>query len=495
MIKTNSNQLGLLTGILLIFCIVAILVGFYSESKKTQQFDELLQKYSDIGNFSGSVLIAKEGEIVYKKGFGFANIEWSIPNKSSTKFRIGSITKQFTAMLILQQVELGKIDLNTPISKYITNYPTENGEKITIHHLLTHTSGLPNYTSFEAYQQGHNKESITPEMLVKTFQDIDLEFTPGEMYRYSNSGYSLLGYILEETTGKSYEQLLEENIFTPLSMLNSGFDNHSKIIKNRALGYKKKGIEISNANYIDMSFPYAAGAIYSTVEDLFLWDQALYTDQLLSKQYMNEYMKPHVKMSASMEYGYGWMSYEEPIGNSNKSISVIAHPGGINGFNSYISRSTTDKSLIILLNNTSIAPLGKITTALRGIMNEETYDIPSNNLAKEFAKIINENGIETAKEYFLANMNNKSFELIENDMNWYGYKFMNNGDFEIALEIFELNIQAFPSAFNVYDSYGECLLKMGRKNEAIDNYKKSIQLNPKNKRGKKALQELGVDIE
>ncbi len=261
---------------------------------KTAQLENLLNKYTEYGQFNGSVLVADKGKVFYKKGFGMANMEWDIPNAPDTKHRLGSITKQFTAMLIMQLVAEGKLDLQATISQYLPEYSKVNGDKITIHQLLTHTSGTPNYTSFPTFFKELSRDPYTPTEMVRLFADSTLTFTPGEKFAYSNSGYIVLGAIIEAVTGKSYETVLQEKILDPLNMKNTGYDHHSTILKKRAAGYEMKGSKPENARYIDMSTPYAAGSMYSTVEDLFLWDQALYTEKLLPKKYRDMMYEKYV---------------------------------------------------------------------------------------------------------------------------------------------------------------------------------------------------------
>lgn len=268
-----------------VFMLIVIVSSSYGQSK-IDKLDDLISKFVEYEQFNGSVLVAEKGEIIYKKGFGLANIEWEIPNQADTKYRLASITKQFTAMLIVQLVAENKLALNVPISTYLPDYPKKNGDIITIHHLLTHSSGTPNYTSFPDYRD-RMSHSTNPEEIVQFFSDSTLLFTPGEKFDYSNSGYVLLGVIIEKVTGQSYEIVLQEKIFTPLGMNNSGYDHHSAILKNRAAGYYKNGKSYINASYIDLTVAFSAGCIYSTVEDLFLWDQALYTEKLLPKQYLD----------------------------------------------------------------------------------------------------------------------------------------------------------------------------------------------------------------
>ena len=479
----------------IIFGILTVLISttLCFGQTKTEQLDELLNQYLDYGKFNGSVLVADQGKVMYKKGFGMANMEWDIPNKPNTKHRLGSVTKQFTAMLILQLVAEGKIDLQTPITTYLPDYPKENGDKITTHHLLTHSSGIPNYTAFPDFFAAESRNPYTPDQFVKKFEDKELEFTPGEKFNYSNSGYFLLGVLIEKLSGKTYEEMLHEKIFTPLGMHDTGYDNHKDILKNRATGYEKNGTSFVNSAYLDMSIPYAAGSLYSTVEDLYLWDQALYTTTLLPQKYMDLFFTPYIAAFGNSQYAYGWGVGKEVIGNTTDSITVISHGGGINGFNTNISRLPSNKSLVVLLNNTGGAPLGEMTRSIIGIMHGKTYDIPKKSLAYDFLNVIKSKGIKAGLAYYSTNKEGDNFELNENEMNQIGYQLMGNGTVEEAAQVFKLNIDAFPKSPNAYDSYGEALMKLDDTKGAITNYKKSIEINPANQNGIDMLKKLGVN--
>ena len=456
---------------------------------KTDQIDKLMHLYSEYGQFNGSVLVADAGKVIYKKGFGMANMEWNIPNQPDTKHRLGSVTKQFTSMLILQLAEQGKLKLDVPISTYLPNYPKASGDKITIHHLLTHTSGIPNYTSFPNFVKNLSINSYSPEAFVKVFADLPLEFTPGEKFAYSNSGYFLLGYIIEKVTGKTYEQCLQENILTPLKMNNTGFDHHETILKNRASGYEKNGKNYINASYLDLSIPYAAGSLYATVEDLYLWDQALYTDQLLSTKYRDLLFNSYIP-AGSGHYGYGWFINKAFIGEKNDSLTVIEHGGGINGFNTLVSRIPSDKNLVVLLNNTGGSNLNEMNIAIRNILYNKPYSLPKKSLANSLMDVILEKGITTGLTYFKENKNSNTFAVNENEMNQAGYQLLQTGKEKEAIEVFKLNVKAFPKSGNTYDSLGEAYLKNGNKELAIINYKKSVALDPTNENGKKVLEEI-----
>jgi CubicO group peptidase (beta-lactamase class C family) len=421
-------------------------------------------------------------------------MEWNVPNQPDTKHRLGSITKQFTAMLIMQLVEQGKLKLDVPISTYLPEYPKKNGDIITIHHLLTHSSGIPNMTSFPGFIKDVSVNSYTPIQLVNLFADSTLQFKPGERFEYSNSGYIVLGYIIEKITGKSYEQVLQENIFTPLKMNNTGYDHHETLLKNRASGYEKNGRRYVNAKFLDMSVPYAAGSMYSTVEDLYLWDQALYSNQLLRKENMDLLFNKHIPSGGS-HYGYGWGVGGITFANNGGHIETVGHGGGIHGFNTQITRIPSDKSMIVLLNNTGGAPLGQMTNAIAAILYDKPYDLPKKSVAYSLADKIDKEGIAASLEYFKGIKDSNGHYLDENEMNMMGYEFLQAGKAKEAAAIFKLNTQAFPKSSNTYDSYGEALMVLGNKTEAIENYKQSVKLNPGNENGIKILKDNGINTD
>jgi len=454
---------------------------------KAKQIEQLLSKYTEYGQFNGSALVAENGKVIFKKGFGSANFEWNVPNQPDTKFRLGSITKQFTALLIVKLAEEGKIKLDVPITTYLPDYPKENGDKITIHHLLTHSSGIPNYTNAPNFFKDKAKNPYTPAEFVKTFSALPLEFTPGEKFNYSNSGYFLLGYIIEKITGKTYEQYLQETIFTPLKMVNSGYDHSDLIIKNRAAGYEKNGKQIVNAAYIDMSIPYAAGSLYSTVEDLYLWDQALNSNKLLSEKSMELLFKPYIK-AWDDSYGYGWGVEEVSVGN--KKVKITEHGGGINGFNTIISRIPADKNLVVLLNNTGGTVLGEMNNSIRAILYNLPFDQPKKSLALDLLDIYANKGTTAGNEAYKKLKNDPTYGIKEGDMNRVGYQLLQTGKKKEAIEVFKINVETFPKSGNTYDSLGEAYLADGDKKLAIENYSKSVELDPTNENGKKVLAEI-----
>ena len=474
------------------FLAVFLLLHFFTLNifgqDKAKQIDELLSKYSEYGQFNGAALISENGKIIFKKGFGLANFEWEIPNQTDTKFRLGSISKQFTAFLIVKLAEDGKLQLDAPISKYLTDYPKETGDKITVHHLLTHTSGIPNYTNDPNFFKERMRNSYSPKDFTSTFSSLPLEFTPGEKFKYSNSGYFLLGYIIEKVSGKTYEEYLQEIILTPLKMTNTGYDHTEVVLKNRASGYDKKGKIIKNTQYIDMSIPYAAGSLYSTVEDLNFWDQALYTTKLLSEKSMNSLFENYI-IAWNGFYGYGWAIREVSNGENSK-LKLIEHGGSINGFQANILRIPEDKNLIVLLNNTGGAPLNEMNNSIRAILYGQSYNLPKKSLALELVDIYSEKGAVAGTEFYKKIKNDSAFLANEDEMNNVGYQLLQSGKKKEAIEIFKITTEFFPKSGNAYDSLGEAYLADGNKKEAIASYSKSVELDPANENGKKVL--LGI---
>lgn len=344
--------------------------AFGQPSEFAAKADAHVAAYLQQGRFQGSALVAKDGKILLAKGYGMANEEHDIPNKPNTKFRLGSITKQFTAVAILQLQEQGKLNVQDPVSKYIHNSP-EAWKKVTIHHLLSHTSGIPSYTSTPDYLK-QMRESAKPLDFIARFKDKPLEFEPGSKYNYSNSGYFLLGVIVEQVSGKSYEAYLRENIFSKVDMQDSGYDWDSTILKNRAAGYQRTPDgKRRNAPFLDMGQPYAAGSLYSTVEDLYRWDRALYTEKLLSRKSLETAWTPVLN-----NYGYGWVM--EKVAGSHRAIS---HGGGINGFTTTMIRLPEDDAFVAVFSNLETPDTGRIGMELARMLLGENVESPKERKA------------------------------------------------------------------------------------------------------------------
>lgn len=347
---------------------IALLILFTTSAAAQDpapKIDEYLNALAGQQRFAGSVLVARDGKVIVSKGYGLANVELDVPNTPQTRFRLGSITKQFTATAILLLQERGKLSVGDPICKYIDNCPAAWSE-VTIHHLLSHTGGIPNFTSFPDYVPKMMMPVTTQEMIAR-FKNKPLDFKPGEKWAYSNSGYFLLGAIIEKASGESYESFLQKNIFDPLKMTSSGYDHFDTILKKRATGYSLTKGKTVNSAFLDMTQPYSAGSLYSTVEDLFSWNEALYAGKVLAAKSL-EAMTTPVKNN----YAYG-------LGVETKNNrKMISHGGGINGFATFIARFPEEKVTIVVLRNADYglpAP-GKVTQDLAAIVFGEKYEVP-----------------------------------------------------------------------------------------------------------------------
>lgn len=327
------------------------------------KIDEYMNAGVKLGRFSSVVLVARDGKILVSKGYGMANYEDSTPLKPQTKFRLASVTKQFTAMAILLLQERGKLKVEDLLCKYVEDCPPA-WEPITIHHLLTHTAGVPNYTALSGYRELKTQHT-TVASLIARFKDRPLDFKPGERFRYSNSNYALLGHIIERVSGKTYGTFLQENIFGPLKMNASGYDPTSAILQQCAQGYERMNDNLINVEPVALSVSYAAGGVYSTVEDLYRWSQALATGKLVSEKTWAAMTTPFKE-----SYAYG-LIVDEQLRRKH-----ISHSGSIDGFVTFLGHYPNEKVTVIVLSNQGNSPSPYIARDLAAIVFGEKYDLP-----------------------------------------------------------------------------------------------------------------------
>lgn len=343
----------------------AVLCFAQNSGDLAARLDRAASAFQEHRHFMGTVLVAKSERVLLEKGYGMANLEWSVPNVPDAKFRLGSITKQFTATAILQLAEQHKLSVQDTACKYFDSCP-DAWKKITIHQLLSHTSGIPSYTdSADFPKPTFLRIPKTPSEILLLTKDKPLEFEPGKQWKYSNSGYIFLGIIIEKVSGEKYADYIKKHIFDPLDMSNSGYDDTEMVLPHRASGYQPCGQALCNADYIDMSLPYSAGSLYSTVQDLYKWDRALYTDKVLGAASRKLMFTAVLK-----DYGYGWML--APMVNHKQ----IGHGGGIPGFSSYIARFPEDDAVVIVLSNNIAANAGAVTAALASTLFGEKVSLP-----------------------------------------------------------------------------------------------------------------------
>ncbi|MFL9841033.1 serine hydrolase [Sphingomonas sp. ST-64] len=336
------------------------------------RMDAVVQDDARKGEFMGAVLVARDGDVLLDKGYGSANLEWKIANDGATKFRLGSVTKQFTAVAILLLQERGKLRIDAPVKTYLPDAPAA-WDKVTLHHLLTHTSGIPNFTGFPEYEKLKTLPA-THASLIARFSDKPLEFAPGEKFAYSNSGYVLLSAIVEKVSGQSYAEFVASNLFKPLGMDDTGYDSHAAIIPRRASGYAPAKDGPVNADYVDMTIPQGAGALYSTTRDLLKWQRGLYGGKLLKPTSLTAFRTPY-------KNGYALGIAVE----AKDGVTTIEHGGGIEGFNTSLAYDPDRKITVVVLGNLNGPSPGKLSKSLMTLARGGTVVLPAERKAATIA--------------------------------------------------------------------------------------------------------------
>lgn len=309
--------------LILICCLLCVVSA--RAQKLNNKIDSLISAtFKDKEGPGGVFMVAKKGNIIYQKAVGKANLELGVNLNPGNVFQLGSMTKQFTAIAVLMLEQEGKLGVNDPVSKYINDYPA--GDKITIHHLLTHTSGIKDFTQMKALGSIAQKE-MTPKMMVDFFKNEPVDFSPGERFEYNNSGYVLLGYLIELVSGERYEDFIQRNIFNRVGMSHSYYASDRRVISQRAYGYQKKEMGYVNKTVISFSVPFASGSLMSTVADMLKWQNALNQNKLLNATETAKVFS-HYKLNNNemFSYGYGWH-----LKNIN-GIPTREHGGSIFGF-------------------------------------------------------------------------------------------------------------------------------------------------------------------
>lgn len=341
--QSNSNNRKMKT-FLKSFIVLFIMAfsGLSAQNLETK-IDSLITSKFKPENPGAVFLAVKNGKVIYRKAFGMADLEMNVKMKPEFVFEIGSMTKQFTAVSILMLAEQGKLKLDDEITKFIPDYPT-NGKRITLHDLLTHTSGIKDFTSMKSIKD-IARQDLSPKELVDFFKNEPIDFKPGEQYKYCNSGYVLLGYIIEIVSGQTYEEFITQNIFKKIGMQNSYYASHDKIIKNRVSGYRDRNGYV-NTNYISFSIPYASGSIMSTVDDLLKWQNAINANIVLSLVYTEKaFTNYKLNNGTHIDYGYGW--HLEKV----KNKTIREHGGSIFGFKSMGVYEPTEQIYVVGLSN------------------------------------------------------------------------------------------------------------------------------------------------
>lgn len=497
---------------------IIIIALFCSSNLFGQTVSEKLDNYftTTLNPINGNVLVAENGKPVYKKSFGFADFKNKTPNSESSRFNIASISKTFTSVAILQLKEKGKLNFNDPVKKYLPEFPFAD---ITIRHLLSHTSGLPD---FDLYDDLYEKEPLRIVSNKDVLPQLNkwkepLPFKPGEKWGYSNTNYNVLALLVEKLSGRYFSDYLRENIFSKAKMsdtyLLEDFPNLRKDA-NRVINHRlfrpysespidadNKMFEIFNVMTYRLSGLKGQGNIISTTNDLLKYDQSLYSGVLLKQATLDEALTPTKLNSGEPAYtfmnlgknayGLGWFIFED-----ESKGKIVWHTGGIPGSLSIFLRNISKKQTVVVLDNAFSDGVYKNGVNAMHILNNTTpLLIAKRSIANEYARVLVTKGVDSAFSKLIEmQTDNTNYYLNEDEMNQLGYDLFADaevaGHEDKALEVLKLNTLLFPKSFNVYDSYGEHLAKTGKKDEAIFMYRKSLELNPKNESGKKALEDL-----
>lgn len=331
--------------VLLAWCALVVIAPRGRAAGLAVQMDAIAQRHVAANHFSGAVLVAKRGAVLFDRAYGLANREWDIPNTPTTHFRIGSVTKQFTAVAILLLEERGRLKISDPVSAHLTDAPAA-WSRITLHHLLTHTSGIPNVTRDPEFILWKNQPATAVQM-VGRFSKQPLEFPPGDRHAYSNSNYLVLGLIVERLTGQRFGEFLQENVLAPLGLKDSGLDSNLRILPRRASGYMRRNDQFLNAPYSDMTVPHAAGAMYSTTHDLWRWAEAIFGERLLTPASRAKLLTP-----GKGDYALG-VRVSQAGGRRR-----IEHGGSIAGFTSSLDYYPGEGVTVVVLANMSTPSVG-----------------------------------------------------------------------------------------------------------------------------------------
>lgn len=349
--------------ILLLLLITVFQVQGYSQVNEAR-LDSIVKAYTVNNRFNGTVLVARDGKILLEKGYGYQDVAKKIPASPSSLYQYGSVTKQFTAALVLHLEEQGKLKLDDKLSKYFPQLPY--ADSVTIYNLLTHTSGIYNYTRNPDFMKSEAVKPIDQQKMFALFKDKQLDFQPGSKYSYSNSGYVLLGYIIEKASGKKYETLLTEKILKPLGMQTAGFDYTKSNSANRSIGYNSiDGEKVQPAGIVDSSVSFSAGSLYGTARDLYKWHLGLQEKKLLSGTSYAKFTKPfhsRYALGVSIDTSYG--------------KHVEEHGGGIFGFTSMLKRFPADDVVIVVLSNNSSNATGDIAKNLSAVLFNQEVNLP-----------------------------------------------------------------------------------------------------------------------
>jgi CubicO group peptidase (beta-lactamase class C family) len=443
-----------------------------AKSDIQEQIDTVVSRYVDHEVFSGAVLVAKAGEVVYQKGHGLANREWKMTNSPKVKFQIASMTKSFTATLVFKLIEQNKLSLDDTIGKYLPGLPADKANVITIGHILSHRSGLPRAFVIPGWFKGKFNGAITQQEFAEVIGGLALLFTPGSDEAYTNLGYFILGLAIESITGQSYEQVLQQQILHPLGLSNTGMAKYNTIVKNRASGYRighqggyKKPI------YMNLKLFGAGSGMYTTLEDLFKWDRALYGDFLSDK-------------SKAALFGtgmhFGWYVKKFAPGEDQKQVNIVIASGELPGFSSLIVRFVDEQHLIIILSNNAINSTEKIR--LFGDIAAILYHSPEKEQPLPISFLLTQGLIkgDVNKSITTYLQHPKRYVLEEAGIKSVAQQQMWSQNFAAAITLFAFTAKHFASSVDAHKQLAEIYVKNDQPKLALASYQKALVLQPDN---------------
>ncbi|MGP8234254.1 MAG: serine hydrolase [Limisphaerales bacterium] len=454
----------------------------------------LMTNLYERGQFNGSIVVARDGKVIYRNAFGEADSESHRQFTPTTPSNLASVSKQFTSMLIMMLSEQGKINYDDPVSKYIPKLE-KCVDGITVRHLLTHTSGIPDVGDL-----GIDHPRLTESEVLKAVIKQHSQFPkPGLRYQYSNTGYILLAMIVEQVAGKSFSDCLRDNIFKPLGMNSTFLDDGSGHNLNlAATGYDQYGdrdgsppatADFPLPRHLLPDYTKGDGGIYSTVDDLLKWDEALYTNKLVRQSTLEEAFTPGEVKEGFSTYGFGWNISRKYLVFGDK---YVWHTGSTGGYRAFIGRRLGEKLTVIMLTNKGNSPRVEINDAIVNVLHGKACNLPKLPIAPKMYDLIKKQGIEAAQRMYasLKATNGAGYEFSESEFNSLGYKLLSDGDKGSAMRIFELNTAQYPSSSNAFDSLGEAYQRAGKKDLAIKAYKRAVELDPNNLHARNILRKL-----
>ncbi|PAM94381.1 hypothetical protein B4N84_15060 [Flavobacterium sp. IR1] len=484
-----------------------VITTFLTGTISGQELKDFFSTLSKNNLFNGSVVISKSGENTFSNFYGFSNIEKQEKITEKSQFTIASVTKTFTAIAVLQLKQQGKLKLEDPVQKYLSDFPYSD---ITIKQLLNNTSGLVDYYNlFDIVIKEQPEKLISNQDIIPTFIRFKtpLSFSPGSKWEYNNLNFCIAALIIEKISGISYAAYLDKNIFKPAKMKNSF------VPVNRQIKEKNEVALYTYPNFYSTSFVntttlqdpflistksnfYGNGGIVSTALDLQKYQKAVFSYQLLGKKELEEALTATIlndgkKVTYTLEgkeisYGLGWGMFTD---ESNGKI--VFHDGSVTGLTSILAHNIAKNQTVILLSNTGNCPVFSIVNAVFQLMDNKPYVMPTQNLSRVYGSLLESGNKEKANQLIQDYLKDKStYEATERDFNRLGYQFLRSQKNDNSLETFYSATIIFPNSSNIFDSYGEALLQCGKKEEAIKMYQKSVELNPNNENGKTVLNSL-----